>query len=106
MPIKYTLKHLFSENLKGTIWKIVLDDLKDLLWIESRTENKEVFFYAYDFKQNRFLVKEKVFEEAWLLSVSASYNGITFFQGFENEFSPARKGIMAYDVYQDQILWQ
>lgn len=106
MTIKDTLKHLFSEKIKGIIWKIVLDDKNELLFIESRTADKEVFFYVYDFLSDKFLVKEKTFEGNWFTAISGAYEGIAYFHGLENEFSPARKGLLAYDVYQNKVLWE
>lgn len=103
---KDTFKLLISETVKGIIWKIVLDDKEQILLIESRTENHEVFFYAYDFKKASFLMKEKTFEAKWFIGISGIYNGIAYFQGFENEYSPVRKEIIAFDLYQQKICWQ
>ena len=106
MSNKDTFKQLLSETVKGIIWKIVLDDMEQILLVESRTEQKEVYFYAFDFKNGHFLMKEKTFEEKWLIGISGIHKGIAYFYGFENEFSPGRKGIMALNLYTRQIVWE
>ncbi|GEM_PF-2015478 len=106
MPDKDTFKLLLSEKVKGIIWKIVLDDKEQILLVESRTEQKEVYFYAFDLKSNRFLMKEKTFEEKWLIGISGIHKGIAYFYAFENEFSPGRKGIIALNLYTQQIAWE
>src|SRR5690606_8339823 len=85
---------------------IVLDDIEQILLVESRTEQKEVYFYAFDLKSNLFLMKEKTFEEKWLIGISGIYKGIAYFYGFENEFSPGRKGIIALNLYTQQVVWE
>lgn len=106
MSNKDTLKHLFSETVKGIIWKIVLDDQNEILLLESRTEDKQTFFYGFDFKNQKPLFKELQLEEKWFISLEGIINGVAVFQGYENEFSPLKKGIIAYDTKLSKTLWQ
>lgn len=106
MATKDTVKHLFSRTVKGIIWKIILDDEKQIMIIESRTKEKEVYFYAYDFINNHFLIEEKFFEEKWHLGLLSAYNGILYLHGFENEHSPSQKQIIAFDLLKNKILWE
>ncbi len=106
MATKDTLKHLFSHTVKGIIWKIVLDDVREFIAIESRTKEKEVYFYAYDYVNRQFLIKDKVFEEKWHLGLLGLTDGFLYLHGFENEHSPSQKQIIALDLAKDQILWE
>jgi hypothetical protein len=103
---KDTPKHLLSETVKGIIWKIVLDDELEIIVIESRTTDKKVYFYAYDFKNSTFLIKDKIFDETWHLGLINIVNGIIYFHGLENEHAPTHKNIIAYRLIDDKILWQ
>lgn len=51
-------------------------------------------------------MKDKVFEEKWLIGISGIYKNTAYFYQFENEFSPARKGIIAFDLRNQNILWE
>src|SRR5690606_18345480 len=106
MATKATLKHLFSHTVKGFIWNIVMDDEQKIMVIESRSKEKEVYFYAYDFINYKFLVKDKAFAEKWHLGISNVSKGILFLHGFENEHSPTQKQIIAFDLANDSILWE
>lgn len=106
MANKDTLKHLFSHSVKGIIWKIILDDEQQIMVIESRTKEKEVYFYAYDSRNNRLLISDKIFEEKWHLGLLNVYNGILYLHGFENEHSPTQKQIIAFDLAHRKILWE
>jgi hypothetical protein len=97
---------LLSDKTEGIIWKIKLDDATETIVWENRTLDKKVLFYAYDFLNQVFLIKHFSFEEDWLLGLDFVFNGIAYFHGFESEYSPVHKGIIAYDLKQNQILWQ
>lgn len=106
MATKDTLKHLFSHKIKGIIWKIILDDEHQIMAIESRTKEKEVYFYAYDFINKQFLIEDKTFEEKWHLGLSTVHKGILYLHGFENEHSPTQKQILAFDLISNKLLWE
>lgn len=103
---KDTPKLLFSAKSNGIIWKIKLDDACEQLAFEVRTTNKQVSFYAYDFKNHKELVNDYTFEENWLLGLDHLQNGMAFFHGYESEFSPVHKGIIAFDFISKKIIWQ
>ena len=97
---------LFSGKPEELIWKIKLDDSANTLAWESRTLDKKVSFYAYNFLSQTYLLQNFKFEEDWLLGLDFVNNGIAYFHGFENEFSPVHKGIIALDLNENKILWQ
>ncbi|MBK0382925.1 DUF4905 domain-containing protein [Pedobacter sp. SD-b] len=103
---KYTSKHLHSNKEKQIIWKILLDDDEGTLVWESRDKDKRVCFNAYDFKQGKYLLQDFSFEEQWFLSAQSVKNNILYLSGFENEFAPVQKGIIAFDLISKRNLWQ
>ncbi len=103
---KYTAKHLHSLKPNQIIWKIILDDDNETLIWEARTIDKKVFFNAYDFKKDKYLLLDFYFEEDWLLNIQTVKNDILYLTGFESEFSPVQKGIIAFDLKLKKILWQ
>ena len=103
---KDTPKLLFSAKTNGIIWKIKLDDDAQQMAFEVRTTNKKVLFYAYDFKYQKMLIQNYAFDESWLLGLDHLQNGIAYFHGFESEFSPVHKGIIAFDLSTKKVVWQ
>lgn len=103
---KDTLKQAYSTNCTGIIWKIALDEQKDIIAWECRTLDKKVTFYAYDFVNKTELLHNFSFEENWLLSLTQVKNGIAYFNSYESASSPVQKGIIALDLKTKKILWQ
>lgn len=103
---KYTAKHLHSPKPNQIIWKIILDDDNETIAWESRTNDKKVFFNAYDFKEDKYLLQDFYLEEDWLLNIQTVKNQVLYFTGFESEFSPVQKGIIAFDLKSKKIVWQ
>lgn len=103
---KDTLKLAYSAKGEGIIWKIILDERKEIVVWECRTKDKKVSFNAYDFKTNQVLLNNFNFEADWELSINTVIDGILYFNGHESDFSPVQKGVIAYDLCSNKILWQ
>ncbi|MBD3749137.1 MAG: DUF4905 domain-containing protein [Sphingobacteriales bacterium] len=103
---KDTLKLLYSTQSDGIIWKLQLDNYSEILIWEIRSFDKKVSFSAYDFKHQTELFNHFRFEEEWLIGLVGVKNGIAYFHGYESEFSPVQKGIIAFDLIQKKIIWQ
>lgn len=103
---KDTPKLLFSAKTNGIIWKIKLDDETQQMAFEVRTKDKKVSFYAFDFKKQQLLIDHYSFEENWLLGLDHLQNSTAYFHGFESEFSPVHKGIIAFDLVMQKTIWQ
>ncbi|HEX7367282.1 MAG TPA: DUF4905 domain-containing protein [Pelobium sp.] len=103
---KDTLKLAHSAKCEGIIWKIILDENGDIIVWECRTQDKKVFFYAYDFKNEKTLLHNFKFDDSWELSINTVKNGILYFNGHESDFSPVQKGLLAFDLQSQKIIWQ
>ncbi len=97
---------LLSENSDSLIWKIKLDDTNEIMVWECRSLAKKLSFYAYNFVNETYLLKDFCFDEDWLLGLDFIYDSVVYFHGFESEFSPVHKGIIAYDLNKNEIIWQ
>jgi hypothetical protein len=73
---------------------------------ESRTNDKKVFFNVYDFKEDKYLIQDFYLEEDWLLNIHTVKNQVLYLTGFESEFSPVQKGIIALDLKSKKMVWQ
>lgn len=103
---KDTPKLLYRQQCEGIIWKLELDDATEMMVWECRTEKKKVSFYAYDFKNALTILSNHLFEEDWLLGLDHVNQGIAYFHGYESEFSPVHKGILAFDLKGKKMIWE
>ncbi|MEO5909287.1 MAG: DUF4905 domain-containing protein [Pelobium sp.] len=103
---KDTPKLLYRQQCEGIIWKLELDEVKEIMVWECRNENKKVSFYAYDFKNECTALINYTFKEEWLLGLDYVNQGIAYFHGSESEFSPVHKGLIAFDIKAQKIIWE
>ncbi len=103
---KDTLKPAYSAKCEGIIWKIILDEIKEIIVWECRTKDKKVSFYAYDIKNQRTLLNNFKFDDDWELSINTVKEGILYFNGHESDFSPVQKGLISFDLETREIIWQ
>lgn len=106
MPHKDTPKLLYSAPRNGIIWKIEVDDELGIMVWETRYQDKKLSFSAYDFINQKFLVKDEKLNDVSLISLSFTSNGLIFFQLQESENLPTFKGIIAFNLYTQKIEWE
>jgi hypothetical protein len=107
MEIKNNHAISISNNQPGDIiWKIKLDDASKIMVWEIRNSSKKLSFGAYDFAKHIQIFNQYSFADEWNLGLDFTFNGIAYYHGYENEFSPVQKGIIAFDVSKQMILWQ
>lgn len=98
---------IISDNQPGDIiWKIKLDDVSKMMVWEIRNTSKKLSFGAYDFANSTQILEQFSFADDWQLGLDFTLNGIAYFHGYENEFSPVQKGIIAFDLEKKIIVWQ
>lgn len=103
---KYTLKHLNSIQSNGIIWKMVFDDEQNQVAWECRTTQKELFIYLLDFKTNKLLLNNYLITDGWSFSLDKIKDNCLYFSNYDQEFSPVKKGIIALNSINKQIIWQ
>lgn len=100
------VKSLSKPQPKDIIWKIKLDDSKQTLVWEIRNSDKKLSFGAYNFAKSSNLLQAFSFADDWHIGLDFVYDGMIYFHGYESEFSPVHKGVIAFDLYQKEIIWQ
>lgn len=96
------IKEIIDNN--RIIWQIHLSG-GDIIVIEER-DNKEVFFNAYDIKNDKFIFKDLQFEEKSWIGIEQIYYDKIIFHWYQTPEMPYHKGLMVYDVYNQKILWK
>jgi len=76
-----------------------------MVW-EIRNSAKKLSFGAYNFVNHSTFLQQFSFAEDWLIGLDFVYDGMVYFHGYESEFSPVHKGIIAFDLDKKAIVWQ
>ncbi len=98
-------KHIKHSN-KKTIWRILLNG-DGLVLIEERDlEKREVFFQCYSLENKKQISKNIQLEEKFWAGVEAFKDDVILFHGFVKPDMPWHKGIFAYSVRTNKLLWK
>lgn len=100
------LQPFINLEFQGQIWKFIIDDNMDRLFVETRrTEGREVTFSSIDLNNGITNFKDLVLPEKWLTGIAGSFRGTLFLHGYQSAQSPAHKGITAIDGKTCVTLW-
>ncbi|HEY0742856.1 MAG TPA: DUF4905 domain-containing protein [Chryseosolibacter sp.] len=95
-----------SQTFSGVIWKTLVDDQSNVIYIESRDgEERKVTFAAWDIVHNEMLWSDVEFEEKWWISLGFVQDGILLLTHYTDTNNPDNKSVMAFDVQRKQMLW-
>ncbi len=97
-------KHFIYKSDKQ-IWRILISD-SDKLILETRDLNtKEVFFNCYYLKNGENIFCDLQLDEKCWIGIEEIYKDIIFFHYFPKPDMPHHKGIIAFDIVSQNILW-
>jgi len=104
---KNILSPIFSIKFGGIIWKIEVNDKYGLIAIESRSlESKKTSFSVINYKTGEVLIKEKIFQETWNLSLAYIAEKNLIITAFNQAGSPESKGIISVNIQDAEVLWE
>lgn len=89
------------------IWKFIIDQDLDLLYIESRDENeREASFSSIALNEGVLLWRDYLLEEEWWLSLQYASSGVLLITVYEDGQNPEAKQLIAIDGKKGEGLWQ
>jgi hypothetical protein len=100
------LKKKFKFSDSNQIWRIKITDT-DRLFVETRdTEKLKAFFHSYElFSGKKIFSRHQMSEKFWL-GIETIKDDIVFFHRFAKPDMPGHRGIIAFDVNTQQVLWE
>jgi hypothetical protein len=102
MKLKKRLK--FSDS--NQVWRIKITDT-DKLFIETRdTEKMKAYYHAFELNSGRKIFSDYQMTEMFWLGVETIKEDIVFFHRFAKPDMPGHKGIFAFDINEQKILWE
>jgi len=102
--MKIKKKHSYSDG--NQVWRIKLTDTDKLL-IETRdTEKMEAFFHCFHLADGKPIFTNQQMNEKYWLGIEAIHNDVILFHKFAKPDMPGHKGIFAFDINRQKILWE
>ena len=99
------MKKHFTYKSEKQVWRILISD-SDKLILETRDLNtKEVFFNCFYLENGENVFCDLQLDEKCWVGIEEIYKDIIFFHYFPKPDMPLHKGIIAFDIASQNILW-
>lgn len=100
------LKKKYSYSDGNQVWRIKISGTEKLLVETRNTEEKKAFFHCFDLNSGKSIFTNQQMEEKYWLGVEAIYGDVIFFHKFAKPDMPGHKGIFAFDIISQKVLWE
>ncbi|MND74576.1 hypothetical protein D3C80_661720 [compost metagenome] len=105
--IKDKVNTHFSKEFNGFVWKIMVDEKKDMLALEIRNaELKTTSFTCININNQQVTINNLQLEESWFCGMEIISDGVLLLHYYINESSPEHKGMIAFDACSGKMLWE
>lgn len=99
------IKKLYKYNRGRQIFRLIPTDTDKLIIEERDREAKEAFFSCIDILTGKKIFTDLQFEEKFWIGIKEVYKDVIFFHRFERPDLPNHKGVIAFDINSQSILW-
>ena len=100
------IKRKYSYSDGNQVWRIKLTDTDKLL-IETRdTEKMEAFFHCFHLADGKPIFINQQMSEKYWLGIEAIHSDVILYHKFAKPDMPGHKGIFAFDINTQKILWE
>ncbi|NWF90866.1 MAG: DUF4905 domain-containing protein [Ignavibacteriaceae bacterium] len=100
------IKKIYSFTNKKDIWRLVLSPSGYLVIEERDLTSKEVFFNCLTFHDGKVMLKNFQLDEKYWIGIEAVHDNFIFFHKFKKPDMPNHKGVYAFDILNQKIIWQ
>lgn len=101
-----TIIPLIQKAFTGTIWRMEIDELSNVLFLEIRdNSDKQVSFTAIDLQTGNVNFTGLTLPERWLTGIECAFNGVLLLHNYQSENAPVHKAVIAIDSKEGNVLW-
>lgn len=100
------LKKLYTHNNKKQIWRILPTSTNKIVIEERDSASKEVFFTCLNLESGKNIFDGYQLDEKNWCGIERIYKDVIFFHAYGKPDMPTHKGIIAFDINTQTILWQ
>lgn len=100
------LKKKFKFSDSNQVWRIKITDT-DKLFVETRdTKNMKAYYHSFELLTGKRLFTGHQMTELFWLGIEAIKGDIVFFHRYAKPDMPGHRGIFAFDINTQKVLWE
>jgi len=100
------LKKILNYKSENQVWRILISDA-DYLIIENRnSEKKQVYFNCFNLVNRKEIFSGLQLAETYWIGIEKVLSKTILFHGFAKPDMPAHKGIIAFNIDTQKIIWE
>jgi len=100
------IKKLYKYDNGRQLFRLLPTDTGKLVIEERDRTIKEAFFTCLDIRSGRKIFSDLQFDEKYWIGIEKIYKDVILFHRFERPDLPQHKGIIAYDIKSQTVLWE
>ncbi len=100
------IKKLYKYDNGRQLFRLLPTDTGKLVIEERDRIIKEAFFSCLDIRSGKKIFTDLQFDEKYWIGIEKIYKDVILFHRFERPDLPGHKGIIAYDIKSQTILWE
>jgi hypothetical protein len=101
-----SIKKNYSFSNKRNIWRLVPSASGYLVIEEREMNSKEVFFNCLKTSDGKIIFRDFQLEEKYWIGIEVVYKNLIFFHKFRKPDMPGHRGIYAFDIRTQKLIWQ
>jgi hypothetical protein len=102
--MKLKKNYRFDNNRQ--IWRIIPTNEGKLLIEERELENKQTYFHCLFLDSGKKILSDFQLDDKFWVGIEAVQDDIIFFHKFAKPDMPKHRGIFAYDLSKEELVWQ
>jgi len=100
------IKKEYNYSRDRIIWRLLPTETGKLVVEERDEETKEAYYNCVDINTGKIIFYDLQHEEKHWIGIESIYKDYIFFHKFASRDMPEHKGIIAYDIQTQKIIWQ
>ena len=100
------LKKIYRYDNKRQIWRIIPANNDKLIIEERELEKKQAYFHCLILDSGKKLFNNLQFKEKFWIGIETVWGDIIFFHKFAKPDMPKHRGIFAFEISSQKILWE
>lgn len=100
------IKKLYGYDKGRQLFRLLPTDTRKLIIEERDRTIKEAFFSCMDIYSGNIIFSDLQFDEKYWIGIEKIYKDVILFHRFERPDLPGHKGIIAFDIKSQTVLWE
>ena len=100
------LKKIYRFDNNRQIWRIIPTEEGKLVIEERNPELKQVYFHCLETESGKKIFKNFQLDDNFWVGIESIKNDIIFFHKFAKPDMPKHRGIFAYDIKSQNLIWE